>query len=317
MAEPAPLSGKTLNEIVPGASVHLDTPLGTKLPVKYSSNGLISGEAGGLAWFLGSASDRGRWWVSDDKLCQKFFKWFDAEVQCLRLKRDGDKLYWSRDDGKTGTATLIAAAPIDRAPFGLGHPASAETMNTFAPVPHATAQANPAEPVVRAAVPVAPHASKPPPKAQPVQQATAKKAPAPVPLAVAAVPATVVATTAAKSVAAKASVSAAVPAAAAKPASAGALLIAAAPPKMPLRAATATSIQNSPVEPVAFRVSGVHPGDVLNVRQGPSSETAPVGVIPPFADGVMLAGVCQLDWCPVRHGAVSGWVNRYYLREED
>jgi hypothetical protein len=70
VAEPQPMSGKSLSEIVPGASVQIDTPLGTKLPIKFTSNGTISGEAGGLAWFLGSATDRGRWWVADDKLLQ-------------------------------------------------------------------------------------------------------------------------------------------------------------------------------------------------------------------------------------------------------
>ena len=122
VAEPAELSGRTLSEIVPGAMVQLDTPLGTKLPVRYAANGLITGEAGGLAWFLGSATDRGRWWIAGDRLCHKWFKWFDAEVQCLKLQRDGQQLYWSRDDGKTGTATLVSASPIEPLPYALGSP---------------------------------------------------------------------------------------------------------------------------------------------------------------------------------------------------
>ena len=60
LAEPTPIAGKTINEVVSGATVQVDTPLGTKLPVKYAANGLISGDAGGLAWFLGSSTDRGR-----------------------------------------------------------------------------------------------------------------------------------------------------------------------------------------------------------------------------------------------------------------
>ena len=330
-AEPVPLSGKTLNEIVPGASVHLDTPLGTKLPVKYTANGLISGEAGGLAWFLGSATDRGRWWVTEDKLCQKFFKWFDAEVQCLRLKRDGDKLYWSRDDGKTGTATLIAAAPIEQAPYGLGHPASAlAAVEPTSRPPQAAATAKPGELPARTEAPSGGStAALPAPGSQPravgAQTAPARaKAPPPT-VAAAAANASPPSQPAPASKPAAAKLAVAVPMVApptmraTSPLPAAKATIAAASPQKvaPPRVTAAVSVSKSEVDTVLFRVSGVHPRDVLNVRQGPSTETAPVGVIPPFAEGVVLAGACQMEWCPVRHGAVSGWVNRYYLREED
>ena len=44
IAEPAPITGKSISETFTSASIILDTPLGTKLPVKYGANGLISGE---------------------------------------------------------------------------------------------------------------------------------------------------------------------------------------------------------------------------------------------------------------------------------
>ena len=303
VAEPVPLSGKTLSEIVPGASVHLDTPLGTKLPVKYAANGLISGEAGGLAWFLGSASDRGRWWVADDKLCQKFFKWFDAGVQCLKLKRDGDKLFWSRDDGKTGTATLVAAAPIDEKPFALGHPVSVQVGGTIeerpvdSPPRAVAAVPQPPAPVVKALPLVAPKnavavAAPPKPIVAPPTKVAAV-ATVPPPLKPGAAP------SAPKAMA----MQSAVP----KPIVAKPSTPAAQPPDAQPQPKT---------EPVSFRVAGVHARDVLNVRQSPSSEAAAVGAIPPFAEGVRLAGQCEMDWCPVTHRGVSGWVNRYYLRQE-
>ena len=84
----------------------------------------MSGKAGVLAYFLGAESDRGRWWVSNGKLCQKWFKWLDAQPNCMRLSKEGHRLFWRRDDGMSGTATIEASLPpgADRAPQGLGGP---------------------------------------------------------------------------------------------------------------------------------------------------------------------------------------------------
>jgi hypothetical protein len=32
--------------------------------------------------------------------------------------------------------------------------------------------------------------------------------------------------------------------------------------------------------------------------------------------GVQIVGACREEWCPVRHGRLKGWVNRYYLAED-
>ena len=134
LSEPTPLSSEAIKQVVSGSTVRIDTPLGAALPVSYSEDGMLSGEAGYLAFYLGSRSDRGRWWVVGDKLCHKWNSWFDAEINCLRLRQDGDKFFWRRDDGMTGTATIVAkpapvsvaiAAPVTAAtpsPYGLGGP---------------------------------------------------------------------------------------------------------------------------------------------------------------------------------------------------
>ena len=93
-AEPVALTNQAIKDTVTGSVMHLDTPVGTKLPVRYADDGLISGEAGDLASYLGAASDRGRWWVEKNRLCHKWFKWFDAEVQCLQLRQDGQRIFW-------------------------------------------------------------------------------------------------------------------------------------------------------------------------------------------------------------------------------
>src|SRR5262249_12879425 len=105
-------------------TVHLDTPFGVAIPITYHANGLMSGKAGVLEYFLGAQVDRGRWWVSDGKLCQKWFKWLDAQPSCMRLRRDGDKVSWRRDDGLSGTATIPSglAPGAGSAPRGVGGP---------------------------------------------------------------------------------------------------------------------------------------------------------------------------------------------------
>ena len=66
-----------------------------------------------------------------------------------------------------------------------------------------------------------------------------------------------------------------------------------------------------------FQVARVEIFDVLNVRSGPTEYHPRVGAIPPHGTGVRITGSCEGDWCPIRHGAVSGWVNSYYLDEEN
>jgi hypothetical protein len=111
-AEPVPVGGDGLKALA-GSLVELDTPLGTKLPIQFGSDGLVSAEAGDLAPILGSKKDRGRWWVEGDRLCSKWFRWFDAEVRCITVSRDGTRLYWKKDDGETGTATLVEGPKPD------------------------------------------------------------------------------------------------------------------------------------------------------------------------------------------------------------
>src|SRR5262249_30216694 len=68
-AELVELGGENLQATVAGKTVHLNTPFGVAIPITYHGNGLMSGKAGILEYFLGAQADRGRWWVSDGKLC--------------------------------------------------------------------------------------------------------------------------------------------------------------------------------------------------------------------------------------------------------
>ena len=83
----------------------------------------------------------------------------------------------------------------------------------------------------------------------------------------------------------------------------------------PARKSAPAAATPKPVQ-VSFRVSGVIDGDTLNVRSGPSENHPPVGRIPASGRGVHIVGTCRDTWCPIKHGRLKGWVNRYYLAED-
>jgi len=298
---PPGLSGSQISELVAGATVEIDTPAGTKLPVRYTQEGRLSGEARDLAWYLGSATDVGRWWVAGDRLCHKWIRWFNAEPQCMRIARDGRNFRWHSQDGNTGTAAIAVPAPAQAsallalprvfprrapeaappAPAALAGPPprlQEETAETAAaavppPAPPAASEtiagANPAPPP--AAPPLMPVVKNPTPPQAESKQPETRTASAPPPRAATPAPAT--------------------------PAPVQA---------EPKRAA----------DPL-FKVANVRSDDVLNIRSGPSADFDVVGELPPDTRGIAVTSACRAKWCPVQHHAASGWVNSIYLVPEE
>lgn len=74
-------------------------------------------------------------------------------------------------------------------------------------------------------------------------------------------------------------------------------------------------------QPQYFRIVGVPPGDVLNVRERPDAAAPLVATVPPRARRVRGFG-CTTDtptgrsWCRVKAGDAVGWVRETYLRPE-
>ena len=99
------LAGAALQQTVAGKTIHLSTPFGA-LPISYRSDGSISGVAGKLAQYTGSPTDSGTWWISGDKLCQKWNTWLNAKSYCFSLRQDGRNVEWTRNDGVSGSATI-------------------------------------------------------------------------------------------------------------------------------------------------------------------------------------------------------------------
>jgi hypothetical protein len=97
--------GQSLRKIVSGRTIELNTPLGG-LPISYRVDGTMRGKAENLAYYTGSTQDSGIWWITANKLCQRWHKWLDGKAYCFTLQQQGRAVQWTRNDGLTGTATI-------------------------------------------------------------------------------------------------------------------------------------------------------------------------------------------------------------------
>lgn len=290
-AGPVPLTGEDLRQELVGSVLEIDTPLtGVVIPVRVSGDGLVSGEAGPLASTLGAAHDRGRWWINNDRLCVKWFRWFEAQTRCITVGHEGAKIYWREEGGESGTATITKSSPeppkVDDPPV-----------------------------LIEANQPSIPSMS-PPPSSQPSVAVTSVPTPstdntdlmrfAAVDLVAGLLPAPNV-----EPEPNKLGMGTSDP-----PRSMTPLPVAATmdqtppPPRIAMKTATVTTLMPS------FRVTHVAGDDALVIRSGPSEYHPPVGIIPPDGKGVLIVGVCLDLWCPVRHRRSIGWVNRYYLADD-
>jgi hypothetical protein len=285
-AEPSSMSSETIKHTLAGAVLEVDTPLGVKVPIRYFEDGRVAGEARGLAYILGSPTDTGKWWVSSDRVCHKWSKWFDGVLQCMRLSRDGSRIFWRRDDGETGTAIistppapprLIAAAPKSPEPPSVretaevrqSYSASMAGMSIFPSRATEARATNSAD-------------EEPAAKSEPETGKTTEETPTIEPADKVVVPADEpIRTSAPREIASV----------------------------EPSRA------RPSRAEP-SFRVRGVASYDVLNVRAGPSTDHMATAALLPDAVGVRIVGECLAEWCPIAYRSITGWVNSIYLIED-
>jgi uncharacterized protein YraI len=324
----ATLNADALKTTLGGSRLALDTPLGSTVSVKINHDGLMSGEAGtALGTVLGAATDRGRWWVSENKVCFKWFRWFDAEARCVTISVEGKRFTWRRDDGDTGTGTIVEAGNVPAKPATV----VARAQKRVAPVtakPDAKPVSKTVDLASAAELKPAPHAVAEKPAPQPpvinkeallpaklaeaklaeARPAEAKPAPRPAAARSLQVAKIAVANVKPQFFAAQKSGHAKTVAPVAV-ASAHVTKT----PAAPARVAKATPAK---ADTTPFRVAGVEATDVLNIRRGPSSDNALVGGIPSDGHGITITGPCQNEWCPVKHQSLSGWVNRRFLVAE-
>jgi hypothetical protein len=228
------------------------------------------------------------------------------------LHREGNRVQWAEGSGESGTATITEAAPVVAAAPARPHKKERiETPTETAPTPveAVSADAPVADQTLDAPAPVMPFATAglgnvfvPVPKERAPSMLGMSDEPGSEPEATPPVDVPVP--------------RAEQPAPKPKQRQAkGSPAASSAPPvtKSARRTPPATA---APVL-TSFRVAGVSYGDTLNVRSGPSEYHAAIGTIPASARGVQIVGQCRDVWCPIRHGRVKGWVNRYYLAEDD
>lgn len=336
VADTVALEGEQLKQTVAGSLVALDTPIGTTIPVRFGNDGLMSGEAGSLAGYLGAPKDRGRWWVADNRLCLKWFRWFDAEQACLSIQLKGERVFWQQDNGKTGTGTIVERAkplPIvmaaaSPAPSRVAPPAAVPPPPRK-PIVVADVFSKPTEVVAHASTdadPAASFAADKPTHAETDHSGEPRQSSAVEPASGIFAVGTHLSSAGVlklrKTHAARKTSVAPVQRPAARHA----------PPPVLVRKPTlvgqsgvgATNKASSMPSPMglsalarpSFRVSNVSRHDVLYVRRGPSSEHDAVGSIAPASAGIEMTGRCVDGWCPIRASRIKGWVNSYYLAED-
>ncbi len=294
LAETRPIKGETIKSLISGGTVELDTPIGATLPLTFAADGTVIGRTTLLSFYLGSTSDRGRWWISGNSLCMKWNRWFDAKQSCLLIRPEGRKFAWTRDDGDTGTASIVSN------PKRLYASASALTggVSAAAMVRNAEerAAAQAAKPVQAAALQVQPQ-----PKAAPraVQAQLVQILPRPAPAVVAPDAVTVPDANEPQTWLPKSALKL-------EPQTA-AIRVALTTPQ-PVAKASATML--------TYKVARVNTDDVLNMRSGSNADAAVTGSIPAGARGLILKGMCQAEWCPVGFQNQYGWVNRLFIELE-
>ena len=102
------LAGDDLRQAIVGKTVYLNIS-GFELPIRYLANGRMRGTMGAVAASFSrgdGSADSGKWWVENDQLCQKWTSWMDGKSYCYKLARNGDRVTWVRNDGRSGTARI-------------------------------------------------------------------------------------------------------------------------------------------------------------------------------------------------------------------
>jgi hypothetical protein len=104
----AELKGDALRKAVSGKTVYLNIS-GFELPIRYSASGSMSGSMGVIAATFArgdGASDRGKWWIAEDQICQRWTSWLDGKSYCYKFAVNGSAIKWVRNDGASGTARI-------------------------------------------------------------------------------------------------------------------------------------------------------------------------------------------------------------------
>ncbi|MBM3543550.1 MAG: hypothetical protein FJX44_03445 [Alphaproteobacteria bacterium] len=102
------LAGDELRQAVSGKIVYLKIS-GFELPIHYAAGGTMSGSMNTVMATLArgdGSSDRGKWWIEGNQLCQRWNVWMDGKSYCYTFAVKGSAVQWVRNDGRSGTARI-------------------------------------------------------------------------------------------------------------------------------------------------------------------------------------------------------------------
>lgn len=104
LAQAKALTNNEIKTLFSGKVVILKLPVLGEFPLRYDKNGIVKGDGTGtgLGRYL-APKDEGRWWISDNQLCQKWQEWYDGKTTCFAISNlDGKNFRWTRNDGRKG-----------------------------------------------------------------------------------------------------------------------------------------------------------------------------------------------------------------------
>ncbi|RMF08802.1 MAG: hypothetical protein D6773_02295 [Alphaproteobacteria bacterium] len=102
------LNGDAVKKTITGKTVYLRIR-GIELPIAYRRNGTMVGRLKAFAASMAgnvAVTDSGRWWVANNQLCQRWNSWLSRKSYCFKLKQNGSVIYWTSNDGRSGTARI-------------------------------------------------------------------------------------------------------------------------------------------------------------------------------------------------------------------
>jgi len=102
------LSGEEIRGLIQNRTVHLSTPYGVTLPLRYAPSGEVTGDVSGITLArMFAPSETGSWWVDGNQMCQQWPTWYDGVTHCFVIESTGEnEINWRRNDGLEGTARI-------------------------------------------------------------------------------------------------------------------------------------------------------------------------------------------------------------------
>jgi hypothetical protein len=74
-----------------------------EIPMRFARNGTVAGSAQALGPL--AADDRGRWWISQQRICVQWQTWMNGQPHCFAIEMaGGSTLRWHADTGEEGLA---------------------------------------------------------------------------------------------------------------------------------------------------------------------------------------------------------------------